>query len=197
MKVIHALLPLTAAMMMAACTGKGTAQSVIAQADGALDQVKESAAVYAPEELKTAQGTLDHMHASFKSKDYKLVAADVPAFNQQIVALNDAVAQKTADAANATSEWNTLNETVPKAVEEVQAKVDSLKPNALPKDVTKEELETAKTDLVTAKATLAEAQAAATAGNPTEAVEKAKVVQAKVEELKNSLGMNETLAQAG
>ncbi|HTU64758.1 MAG TPA: hypothetical protein VMF52_02305 [Steroidobacteraceae bacterium] len=197
MKVTHALLPLAAAMLMAACTGKGTAQSVIAQADGAVDEVKEGAAMYAPEELKAAQATLTHMHTSFESKDYDLVTADVPKFNEQIKALNDAVAQKTAETTTATAEWNTLNESVPKAVEEIQAKVDSLKPNALPKDVTKEELETAKTDLETAKATWAEATQLANGGKAVEATEKAKVVQAKVEELKNSLGMNEQLAQAG
>jgi hypothetical protein len=75
--------------------------------------------------------------------------------------------------------------------------VDSLKPAALPKDVTKEELATAKTELETVKSTWAEAIAAASAGNTTEATDKGRIVQAKVEELKNSLGMNEVLASAG
>ena len=78
-------------------------------------------------------------------------------------------------------------------MEAIQARVDSLKPNALPKDVTKEELETAKKDLETTKATWAEATAA-DAGNPVEARDKGRIVQAKAEELKNSLGMNEKVA---
>ena len=83
---------------------------------------------------------------------------------------------------------------MPKSIEAIQARVDSLKPAALPKDVTKEELETAKTELETMKATWAEATAAASAGNPAEATDKGRIVQAKAEELKNTLGMNEQLA---
>jgi hypothetical protein len=63
--------------------------------------------------------------------------------------------------------------------------------------VTKEEFETAKTELETVKTTWAEATAAASAGHTSEATDKGRIVQAKVEELKNSLGMNEQLASAG
>jgi hypothetical protein len=108
--------------------------------------------------------------------------------------LEDAVASKQTVAAAATQEWTTLNAEVPKALEEVQARVDSIKPNALPKDVTKEELETAKTDLEAAKATWAEATAATQEGKTIEAADKGRIVQAKLDELKGTLGMNETLA---
>ena len=74
--------------------------------------------------------------------------------------------------------------------------LDSLKPGALPKDVTREELATAKKDLETMKATWAEATAAASSGNTVEATNKGRTVQAKVNELKSSLGMNEQLAGA-
>jgi hypothetical protein len=197
MKVYKALLPLAAAMLITGCGNRGTAQNVVGQADGALNKVREAAVVSAPVELKAAEATLAHMKQSFDAHDYKVVVADVPKFNEQLKTLEEAVAKgQTAEAA-ATQEWTTLNAEVPKAVEEIQARVDSLKPNALPKDVTKEELETAKTELATMKATWAEATAAATAGNPVEATDKARIVQAKAHELKNTLGMNETLASAG
>jgi hypothetical protein len=198
MKVYQALLPLAAAMLMAGCGGsRGTAQSVIGQADGALTTAKEEASVIAPEELKAAEATVAHMKQSFDAREYKVVVAEVPKFNDQMRALKEAVASKQTTEAAAAVEWSTLNEQVPKSVEEVQARVDSLKPAALPKDVTKEELETAKTELETAKATWAEATAAASAGHTSEAAEKGRTVLAKVEELKNTLGMNETLASAG
>ena len=117
---------------------------------------------------------------------------EVPQFNTQVEAIKTAA---TANAA-ATTEWATLNTEVPQSIEAIQARVDSLKPAALPKDVTKEELETAKTELETMKATWAEATTAASAGNPVEATEKGRTVQAKANELKNTLGMNETLASA-
>jgi hypothetical protein len=197
MKVYQALLPLAATMMIAGCGNRGTAMNVVGQADGAVSKVKEEAAVSAPAELKAAETTLAHMKQNFDSRNYKVVVADVPKFNEQMKAVEDAVAAKTTVAAAATQEWTTLNAEVPKSVEAIQARVDSLKPNALPKEVTKEELATAKTELETMKTTWAEAQAAATANNPVEATEKARSVQAKAEELKNSLGMNETLASAG
>lgn len=196
MKLYQAVLPIAAAMMIAGCGSRSTAQNVVGQADGAVSKIREEAAVIAPTELKAAEGTLAHMKTNFDNRDYKVVVADVPKFNEQMKTLEGAIASKQTASAAAQTEWAALNEEVPKAVEEVQARVDSLKPSALPKDVTKEELDTAKTELEAAKATWAEATAAATAGNPAEATDKARIVQAKVEELKNTLGMNETLASA-
>jgi chromosome segregation ATPase len=196
MKLYQALLPIAAAMMIAGCGSRSTAQNVVGQADGAVSKLREEAAVIAPDELKVTESTLAHMKSNFDDRNYKVVVADVPKFNEQMKTLEDAIASKQTAAAAAQTEWATLNEEVPKAVEEVQARVDSLKPNALPKDVTQDELDTAKTELEAAKATWAEAIAASTAGNPVEATDKARIVAAKVEELKNTLGMNETLASA-
>jgi hypothetical protein len=196
MKVYQALLPLAAAMMLVGC-GRSTAERVIMQADGAVTTLKDEAATSAPAELKTAEATLAHMKQSFDAHDYKVVVADVPQFNTQMNTLKEAIATKNGAVAAATMEWSTLNTEVPKSVEAVQARVDSLKPNALPKEVTKETLATAKTELETAKATWAEATAAASAGHTVEATEKGRIVQAKVEELKNQLKMSEQLASAG
>ena len=197
MKVYQALLPLAAAMMIAGCGSRGTAEHVIGQADGMITTVKEEAATTAPAELKAAETTLAQMKQNFEARDYKVVVDEVPQFNAQMDTLKAAMETKhTADAA-ASQEWTTLNDEVPKSVEAIQARVDSLKPATLPKDVTKEELETAKTELETLKSTWTEATAAASAGNTVEATEKGRIVQAKAEELKNSLGMNETLASAG
>jgi predicted nucleic acid-binding Zn-ribbon protein len=194
MKVYQALLPLAAAMMIAGCGNRGTAQNVVGQADGVVTKLRPEASVTAPNELKAAETTLAHMKQNFDERNYKVVVADVPQFNQQVKALEDAMAAKqTADAA-ATQEWSTLATEVPKSIEAIQARVDSLKPAALPKDVTKEELATAKTELETVKSTWAEAESAAGAGNPAEAAEKGRTVQAKTEELKSTLGMNEQVA---
>jgi hypothetical protein len=197
MKVYQTLLPLAAAMLIAGCGNRGTAQNVMGQADGAISKVREQAAVVAPAELKVAETTLAHMKQSFDAKDYKVVVAEVPKFNAEMKTLEDAVASKQTVVAAASQEWTTLSAEVPKSVEAIQARVDTLKPEALPKDVTKEELTTAKTELETMKATWTEAEAAASAGNPVEATDKGRIVQAKAEELKNQLGMNETLASAG
>ena len=192
MKLYQALLPLAAAMALAGCQGRGTAEGVIGQAEGVISQVKDQAAVSAPNELKQAEATLAHMKQNYEEREYQAVIDEVPQFNAQIEAMKTTATANNAAAA----EWNSLNTEVPKVIEEIQARVDSIKPNALPKDVTKEELDTAKTELETMKSTWAEATAAATAGKAMEATGKARVVQAKAEELKNTLGMNEQLASA-
>ncbi len=194
MKAYQVLLPLAAAMIFAGCGNRGTAQSVVGQAEGSLTTVREQAAIAAPAELKAAEATLAHMKQNFDERQYKVVVADVPQFNAQMKTLNEAMATNETARLAASQEWSTLNTEVPQSIEAIQARVDSLKPNALPRDVTKEELDTAKTELDTMKATWAEATAAAGAGNPVEATDKGRIVQAKAEELKNNLGMNETLA---
>jgi hypothetical protein len=196
MKLYHAVLPLAAAMMIAACGSRTTAQSVVGQADGQVAAVQQEAEISAPAELKVVQGTLAHMKKGFDDRDYKLVVNDVPQFNTQMKALKDAMAAKQGEAATAMQEWSTLNNEVPKAVEEIQARVDSLKPNALPKGVTKEQLATAKTDLATMKATWDEATADAHAGKTVDAATKGRTVQAKANELKSTLGMNEQVASS-
>ncbi len=196
MKLYQALLPLAAALALAGCQGRSTAQGVIGQAETVITQVKDEAQVSAPNELKAAESTLAHMKQNFQEREYQAVIDEVPKFNSQIEAMKTTATANNAAAA----EWNVLNTEVPKAIEEIQARVDSIKPNALPKEVTKEvtkeELDTAKTELETMKSTWAEATAAATAGNAMEATDKARVVQSTAEELKNSLGMNEQLASA-
>jgi chromosome segregation ATPase len=196
MKLYKVLLPLAAATIMAAC-GRSPAQSVLTQADGAIAKVKDEAATSAPHELKAAQETYAHMKQNFDDKEYKAVTAEVPKFNEQMKALDAAIQANQDKVQLAVQEWQKLNVQVPKAVEEIEARVASLKPGKLPKDVTKEELETAKTDLQTMKSTWAEAAALAQNANPIEATEKGRTVQAKAEELKSSLGMNPQVASAG
>jgi predicted nucleic acid-binding Zn-ribbon protein len=192
MKLYQALLPLAAALAMAGCQDRGKAQSVIGQADKVITDVRDEASATAPTEFKAAEATLAHMKQNFDNREYQAVLEEVPQFNTQIEAM------KTAATANqaAAAEWTTLNTEVTKSIEDLQARVDSIKPNALPKDVTKEELETAKTELETIKVTWTEATAAADAGKPAEATEKGRTVQAKANELKSTLGMNEQVASA-
>jgi len=197
MKLYQALLPVAAALMLAACGNRGPAERAVMQAETLVNQVRDDGTAVVPEEFKATEGILAHMKQNLAAHEYDRVLADVPKFNEQVATMKDAYTSKQAVLAAATQEWSTLNAEVPQTVEAIQARVDSLKPGALPKDVTKEELDTAKTDLEAMKATWAEATAAANAGNSVEAADKGRAVQTKAEELKNELGMNPTLASAG
>jgi chromosome segregation ATPase len=195
MKAIHALVPLLAATaMFAGCESRSSAQVIIAQADASMEKVRPDAQVSTPEQLKPVEATLAHMKQNFDQHEYKAVKQELPQLNSQYAALVQAVQAKQAENAAIIQEWSTLNNEVPETMAAVQERVDSLKPEKLPKGVTPDELETAKKELVTAKATWDEATHAANQGKPAEARDKARVVQAKMEELKNSLEMTEKVA---
>ncbi len=68
MKLYQALLPLAAALALAGCQGRSTAQGVIGQAETVITQVKDEAQVSAPNELKAAESTLAHMKQNFQER---------------------------------------------------------------------------------------------------------------------------------
>jgi hypothetical protein len=196
MRIHQALLPLAAAMMIAGCNGsRSTAESVIGQADGALAPIRDNGQMYAPEELKVADGTLAAMKTNLDKHEYKAIVAAVPAFNEQMKTLNTAIDAKVQGNANSTQEWMALNADVPKSVDAIQVRIDTLSKGKLPKGVTKENVATAKTDLETVKTQWADATAAANAGKTTEATEKGRTVQAKVNELKTTLAITDDAPQ--
>jgi DNA repair exonuclease SbcCD ATPase subunit len=194
MRISQAFLPLVAALIIAGCGSRTTAENVVGQAEGALNSERDAAQTLAPEELKAAESTLAHMKQSLNDRKYKDVEADVPKFNQQVKAIQDAVTANQQAHNAAAQEWNALNAEVQKSLDAVQAQVDTLAKGKLPKGVTKQGFESAKTELEQVKTTWSEATAAAGAGKAAEATEKGRTVQAKVEALKTELGMNAQVA---
>ena len=197
MRISQGLLALAAtSLLLTACGDEKPAANAVVQAENAITPLRDDATKYAPEELKAADSTLARMKDNLAKEEYKDVVADVPKINDDIKALQGAVVQKQTLAAAAQNEWDALNADVPKAIEAIQVRVDSLKGQKLPKEITKENYEAAKTDLESIKTTWTEATAAATAGNTQEAADKARTVQAKTEEIKGELGMSPALAQS-
>jgi hypothetical protein len=198
MRISQAFLPLVAgALLVTACSSDKTpATNAVTQADAALSPVRDDASKFAPDELKAADATLAKMKDDLAKEDYKAVVNAVPQFNTEVKTLQENLVQKQTLAAAAQNEWDTLNAEVPKAVEAIQVRVDSLKGTRLPKEITKENYEAAKTDLEALKATWTEATTAATAGDTTTAAEKGRTAAAKVEEIKNELAMNPALASS-
>ena len=193
MKVTHVLMALTAsAMMMTGCMSqKDPAENAVTQAEAAVGELRVDAAKFAPEELKTTEATLAKMKADLAEQDYKDVIAGVPQFNKEVASLKEVLVGRQTQIIAATREWETLNAEIPKQVEEIQVRVDSLASAArLPKEVDQHEFEAAKASLETMKTTWTEATAAFSSGNATEAADKARSVQGKVEEVKDQLAMN-------
>jgi hypothetical protein len=195
MKLTNVLMALTAsALLMTGCTSqKDPAENAVTQAEAAMTDLRVDAAKFAPEELKTTETTLAKMKDDLAKQDYKHVVAGVPQFNKEIATLKEVLVGRQTQIIAATREWETLNAEVPKAVEEIQVRVDSLASSPkLPKEVDKHEFETAKASLETMKNDWAAATAAFSQGNATEAADKARSVQGKVEETKQQLAMNPT-----
>jgi len=195
MKLTNVLMALTAsAMLMTGCMSqKDPAENAVTQAEAAMTDLRVDAAKFAPEELKTTETTLAKMKDDLAKQDYKHVVAGVPQFNKEIATLKEVLVGRQTQIIAATREWETLNAEVPKAVEEIQVRVDSLASSPkLPKEVDKHEFETAKASLETMKNDWAAATAAFSQGNATEAADKARSVQGKVEETKQQLAMNPT-----
>jgi predicted nucleic acid-binding Zn-ribbon protein len=193
MKVTNVLMALTAsAMLMTGCMSqKDPAENAVTQAEAAMTDLRVDAAKFAPEELKTTETTLAKMKDKLAKEDYKDVIAEVPQFNKEVATLREVLVGRQTQIIAATREWETLNVEVPKAVEEIQVRVDSLSSSPkLPKEVDKHEFEAAKASLETMKTDWAAATAAFSEGNATEAADKARGVQNKVDEVKGQLGMN-------
>jgi PBP1b-binding outer membrane lipoprotein LpoB len=185
------LLALTAStLLITGCTNQKTpATSAVSQAETAVNEIKFEAEKFAPTELKTTEATLAKLKADLASEDYKGVIAGVPQFNKDIAALKEIVVAKQTQEVAATQQWEALNAEVPKLVDALQARVDTLSKSPLPKGVTKETFEAAKISLESLKATWAEATAAFSEGKAMEATDKARLVQTKGKELETQLAM--------
>ena len=193
MKLTNVLTALTAsAMLMTGCTSqRDPAENAVTQAEAAVGELRVDAAKFAPEELKTTEATLAKMKADLAKQDYKDVIAEVPQFNKEVASLREVLVGRQTQIIAATREWETLNAEVPKQVQEIQVRVDSLASSPkLPKEVDQHEFEAAKASLETMKTTWTEATAAFSSGNATEAADKARSVQDKVSEVKDQPAMN-------
>jgi len=195
MKSTNVLMALTAsAMLMTGCTNqRDPAENAVTQAEAAVADLRVDGAKFAPEELKTTEATLGKMKANLAKQEYKDVVGYVPEFNKEVATLKETLVGRQTQVIAATREWESLNAEVPKAVQEIQVRVDSLASSPkLPKEVDKHEFEAAKASLETMKTDWAAATAAFSEGNATEAADKARSVQGKVDEVKDQLAMNPT-----
>jgi len=197
MKSYQVLMPLAAAVMISACGSRDVAQNAVEQADAQLAEVRPQAEKLAPQELQAADATLADMKANLERHKYSVVVKEIPHLNQQFKTIGDAIVTGETAQVAALNQWTELNQEIPKTVEAIDARLNGIDKAAMPKGMTKESIETAKTDLETLKTTWAEATAAANAGNTVEATDKGRVVQSKADELMTQLGISPTVASAG
>jgi len=197
MRKFIAFLPLAAAaILITGCGDKGPATNSVTLASEAVEKVRVDATQYAPKELAAVDATVARMKDNLAKENYKAVLKDVPQINAEYKTVQETTESNKTLIAAAQNEWQELNTQVPKTVEELDARVQTLSTGKLPKEVTKETLASAKTELDAMKATWAEATTAASAGDTLAATDKGRTAQAKGEKLKEQLAIDASASVA-
>jgi hypothetical protein len=192
MRISNSLLGIAAtSLLVIGCANQAEpAMHAVASVEANVAELRVDGAKYAPDELKAADSKLAALKAYLAKEHYKPVLAGASELSKDVTVLKETIVAKKTQIAAATNEWTDLNEEVPQMVAAIENRVDSLSQSRkLPEEVKKETLDAAKSELATMKSTWAEATAAFSAGNATEAADKARLVKAKGEEVQQQLAM--------
>jgi len=193
MRFSKMILAMAAATLLVAGCGKmkNEATAAVSSIESSVAAMQEDGTRYAPVAYQGVESTLATLKDSLAKEDYKTVLAGTPKLKEAVESLKTAIASGKEQFDAATTEWVAMSADVPQMVAAIQSRVDTLSSSKkLPKNVSKEAFDSAKSGLETMKATWAEASAAFTDGKPTEAAEKARAVKAKGAEVLAALGMN-------
>jgi len=194
-KSIVTVLVMAAALAAAGCANqKGPAEQAVAKAESAVSALRDEAAKYAPEALQSVESTLAGVKDKLAKGDYKAVIADSTQLTAAVDSLKQTVAARKSEVeaamAAASAEWSNLSADVPKMVDAIQSRVDILgKSRKLPKNVSQEAYDAAKSGLETMKANWNEATAAFSSGDAVTAVDLARRVKQQGSEVLAQLGM--------
>jgi hypothetical protein len=198
MRISNALLALAAATLLATgcAQNRGPANKALDQIEASLKDVRDDAAKYAPDGLKGVEAQFKRLRESYDAKEYDNVLAGTPALEKAVASLKDAVDAGKAHArqavAAAKSEWEGLNTEVPKMVDTIQARVDTLSKGRLPFGLNKDEFEGAKSAFESMKETWKDATAQAKQGDPVEATTKGKTAKGMGEAIYDQLKIKQT-----
>jgi hypothetical protein len=186
------LLALVAGLMLAACANlQEPAQKFLADAESTISATSADAQQYVPDQYAAVSKKLADMKASFDKKDYKVVVEGGPALVADAKGLADAAAAKKREVLEAlNAQWTSFATSVPQAIAAVEARLTTLaKAHKLPAGVTKDAVTASKAGLADAKTSWAEATSAFGSGNLQSAIEKAKAVKAKLDDVSAKLGI--------
>ena len=203
MKRIHSLrilFVLLAGLAVAACTNlQEPAKKVLADAEAAISATSADAEKYVPEQYSTVTQKLADMKAAFDKQDYKAIVTGGPALLADAKALADAAAAKKSEVLEALKkQWTSFAADLPSAVAAIEARIATIKKtHKLPKGVTKDGVASATAGVAEVKSAWAEATAAFGSGNIQAAIDKAKAVRAKAEEISAKLGIGSGAKAAG
>jgi hypothetical protein len=181
MRIPALILALSANALLIACANhQEPAEKLIVSAETAINEYRADGAKYTPDLLQESEAALAKAKQDYANENYKAVLAAQPVLNEKVTLMRDSIVATQTSMAAATHEWEELSEEVPKMVQAIEVRVDSL---------SGQKQQAAKAELETMKATWQEAAAAFSAGKPLEAADKARVVQVKAKEVSEQLGI--------
>lgn len=199
MRISKALLAFAAAtLLVTGCAqNRAPANKALDNIEASLKDVRDDAARYAPDGLKGVEAQFKRLKESYDAKEYDNVLAGTPSLEKAVASLKDAVnagkQQRNSAVAAAKTEWASLNDEVPKLVDTIQARVDTLeKAKRLPFGLNKDEFAGAKSAFESMKETWKDATAQASQGDPVEASQKGKTAKGMGEAIKDQLKIKQT-----
>ena len=178
--------------LMACSGGKSAADLAIKTAEEAVNVTKAEAAKIVPDEVKSLEDTLASAKEKFEKGEYKAALEEATALAGKA---KDVLAAAKAKKEELTKKWTDLSQGIPKMIEEIQVKVDSLyKVKKLPASITKEGLAEAQAGLASVKDEWGKVQQSFTSGNLMEAVNIATSLKDKAVKIMETLGISAPVA---
>jgi hypothetical protein len=199
MRISNLLLAAAAAtVLITGCARqKGPADEALDKIEASLAEVRADAAKYAPDGLKGVESQFERLKQSFEAKDYENVLAGTPQLEKAVESLQAAVTSGKAHAraalAAAKTEWEGLSAEVAQQVNAIQTRVDALsKQKRLPRGLSKDEFEGAKSAFESMKTQWAEANDEFKKGDAIEANTKARTAKGMGDELVERLDIKKS-----
>jgi hypothetical protein len=180
-----------AALVAGGCANyKEPARLALQEIEYSLQAVAGDAKKYVPEQYAQLQQQYEAAKTSYNSGDYKGTVAQVRQLREHISQVSSAASAKRDETvANLNEQWRSMSTELPKMVDAVGKKIDSMgKTKKLPKNVTQTNFDAAKAGYEDMKKTWTEASQAADSGNIESAVSKGTTVQTKGQEVMTMLG---------
>ena len=174
--------------LMACSSGKNAAELAIKTAEEAVNATKAEAAKIVPDQVKSLEDALAAAKEKVIKGEYKEALGEATALAGKA---REVLAAAKAKKEELTNKWTELSQGLPKMVEEIQGKVDSLsKVKKLPASITKEGLEEAKAGLASLREEWGKVQQIFTSGNFVEAVNGATSLKDKATKIMEALGLS-------
>lgn len=176
-------------LLVAGCGGaqKEATEAAINAAQTAINAAQAEAAKYVPDQLQAAQNMLQSARDALAKGDYQ---AALSAAQNAASKAKDLAAAAAAKKDEWMKTWSSLNESLPKSMDQVKGKLDAYSHGAhMPAGMDKEKLADAKAQYAQLKQNWSDATSAAAQGNLSEAVQKATGINDMLAKLKEMLGI--------